>query len=676
MTQTGGCGKHAADGTRAAGERLATMTEHAKRPGADTALLGKIESFRRDLVALLVLWHQRREIDAGWVADPCAYAALAHAFIEVGAPLIGAEVAAEGLEVFPGDTTLRQCSGLALARSGSTLEANRVLEELRAEGHADDDTLGVLARTHKDLALLASGDLRRKHLAAALRGYADAYARSQSYWMGINVATLAALQGDRDQSVAVAQRVMDDCRRELERLPAGHADRYWVLATLGEAALSLGDWPQAEDWYLRAGAEGERRFGDLNSTRRQARLLLEHFGRDPAMVDLWLPVPRVVLFSGHMIDRPDRETPRFPPRLAPAVYAALRDWLLNHRGLIGFSSAACGADILFLEALEELGGEAHIVLPYQPEEFLADSVEISVSGDWRGRFERLMSSARVVVASSSRPLHGGVAYDYANHLIHGLGLVRANELETELLALAVWDAQEGDGAGGTASAVRNWQQHGVAVHHVRLDAAEDGPLEVLPAPPAASAAMAPPADESSADVVMALLFADAVGFSRLSDVEVPLFVESCLGLVARLAEQYRASIPVRETWGDGLFLAFTSVRAAGIFALELLDAIAATDWCALGFSQPLTMRFALHAGPVHLTTDPLTLLPKCCGTHVSRAARLEPKTPAGQVYASEAFAALAAMEKVAEFRCDYVKQLDWAKRYGTFPAYVVRRQAP
>ncbi|MFU8821305.1 MAG: hypothetical protein ACNA8G_07065 [Gammaproteobacteria bacterium] len=86
------------------------------------------------------------------------------------------------------------------------------------------------------------------------------------------------------------------------------------------------------------------------------------------------------------------------------------------------------------------------------------------------------------------------------------------------------------------------------------------------------------------------------------------------------------------------------------------------------------MRVALHAGPVHLTTDPITRLPKCCGTHVSRAARLEPKTPQGHVYASEAFAALAAMEGVTEFRCDYVKQLDWAKRYGTFPAYVVRRR--
>jgi hypothetical protein len=56
---------------------------------------------------------------------------------------------------------------------------------------------------------------------------------------------------------------------------------------------------------------------------------------------------------------------------------------------------------------------------------------------------------------------------------------------------------------------------------------------------------------------------------------------------------------------------------------------------------------------------------------VSRAARLEPKTPAGEVYASEAFAALAAVENVTDFTCDYVKQFERAKHYGTFPTFVL-----
>lgn len=645
--------------------------------GAERVLQQRIEALRSDLAALLVLWHERRNASIGWVGTPAVHAQLARAFIEVGAPLLGLEVAVEGLERVPRDVGLRQVRGLALARSGSTEEANIELEALRGEGFLDDQTLGVLARTHKDLALAApAGESRHAHLAAALRLYAEAYTHSRSYWTGINVATLAALSGDPEQSIAVAREVMAGCQATLARLPAADADRYWVLATLGEGALCLGDLSQAEDWYAQAAQHGRHRFGDLNSTRRHARLLLERLGRDATVVDAWLPLPRVVVFSGHMMDRTDRPRPRFPEMLEGAVSRAIRDWLSDCNGLIGFSSAACGADLLFLEAVNALGGETHIVLPCHHDEFITDSVEIGAAGDWRRRFDVQLACSRVVYASSSRPLDGGLGYDYANHLIHGLGRLRATELETGLVALTVWDGHVGDGRGGTSSAVRHWQQHGIPVHQVRLGGGSEtgvGDLAAVPLdPPEGVRDVSGPAGPID-DAVLALLFADAVGFSQLNDAEVPLFVESCLGLVAKLIEADPVSIPVRETWGDGLFLAFTSVRAAGVFALALRDAMVSTDWKALGFARPLAMRFALHAGPVHLTTDPITGRPKCCGTHVSRAARLEPKTPSGQVYASEAFAALAAVDAVDEFRCDYVKQLDWAKRYGTFPAYVVRR---
>jgi class 3 adenylate cyclase len=640
--------------------------------GVERSVLDRIATLQHDLAGLLAFWHQRGEPESVWVATRQAYTSLARAFIESGAPLLGLEVATEGLEAFPGEVGLRQARGLALARSGNTEAANELLAQLRLEGLVDDETLGTLARTHKDLAL-GSGAARRTHLNAALQVYTDAYARSGSYWTGINVATLAALQGDGDRSRAVARQVTAECNATLERLPADHADRYWVLATLGEAALVSGEWARAEAWYLQAWELGRRRYGDLASTRRHARILLEHFGRDTAAADRWLRIPRVALFSGHMIDRLDREAARFPADLEPAVHDALRDWLVKQNGLIGFSSAACGADILFLEAIHELGGEAHIVLPYHQNEFVADSVEIAGTGAWRERFDRQLAASRVVYASSSRLRDDGAAFDYANRLVHGLGLVRARELETDLVALAVWNGRTGDGQGGTASAVSQWQRHGIPVHRVRIEAADQGPLAVVAVPPATRERPAVERVRPRHDGVMALLFADVLGFSRLTDAETSLFVTSFLRLVARLVEAAEDPIPVRETWGDGLFLAFSGLRAAGRFALDLLDSLAATDWQMLGFSRPMAMRVALHAGPVHVTTDPVTGRPRCTGCHVNRAARLEPMTPPGHVYASEAFAALAAIEGIEEFRCDYVKELEWAKRYGTFPAYVIRR---
>ena len=93
---------------------------------------------------------------------------------------------------------------------------------------------------------------------------------------------------------------------------------------------------------------------------------------------------------------------------------------------------------------------------------------------------------------------------------------------------------------------------------------------------------------------------------------------------------------------------------------------------------------ALHAGPVYEMTDPITGATNYFGAHVSRAARIEPITPPGHIYASQAFAALAtaqaAMPDTASgpppFTCVYVGQVPLAKRYGTFAMYHVRRTAP
>jgi adenylate cyclase len=80
------------------------------------------------------------------------------------------------------------------------------------------------------------------------------------------------------------------------------------------------------------------------------------------------------------------------------------------------------------------------------------------------------------------------------------------------------------------------------------------------------------------------------------------------------------------------------------------------------------------SGPAYEFDDPITSHRSFSGTHVSRAARIEPITPRGQVYASEAFAALAAAHGTKDFVCDYVGQNTMAKSYGMLPTYHVRAQ--
>ena len=85
------------------------------------------------------------------------------------------------------------------------------------------------------------------------------------------------------------------------------------------------------------------------------------------------------------------------------------------------------------------------------------------------------------------------------------------------------------------------------------------------------------------------------------------------------------------------------------------------------------VRIALHVGPAHKVTDPVCEVTMYTGGHFTRAARMEPVTPPGHVYVSQAFAALAAIEQISDFRCDYVGTVPLAKKYGSMAAYHLQR---
>jgi len=190
---------------------------------------------------------------------------------------------------------------------------------------------------------------------------------------------------------------------------------------------------------------------------------------------------------------------------------------------------------------------------------------------------------------------------------------------------------------------------------------------------AAPAAAASAPSDGLMSRIMAVLFADAVNFSRLGETELARFVQNFLGAIAQLITRSANPPVVGNTWGDGLYLVFTDVVSAGRFALDLADLVNGTDWRAQGLPAELNLRIGLHAGPVYECVDPITSRANYIGTHVSRGARIEPITPPGHVYASQAFAALLASEGVGDVACEYVGRTAWAKGYGTFPTFHVRR---
>jgi len=172
--------------------------------------------------------------------------------------------------------------------------------------------------------------------------------------------------------------------------------------------------------------------------------------------------------------------------------------------------------------------------------------------------------------------------------------------------------------------------------------------------------------------IAGILFADVVGFSTLSDIGVVRFHYEFLGAVGRLLALTKYPPLVRNTWGDGLYLIFESVRDAGVFALDLRAMTVDTNWAGLELPDTLSVRVGLHAGPLFDFSDRVTGQLTLAGKHVTLAARVEPVTPPGMVYATQEFAALAAAYGVTEFTCEPVGRVRLAKEAGMKPLFALR----
>src|SRR3954470_1370964 len=94
--------------------------------------------------------------------------------------------------------------------------------------------------------------------------------------------------------------------------------------------------------------------------------------------------PRVIVVSGHMVDTPDRPTPRFPPeelpRVAMEVRHALSGWSVG-AGTTLVTGGARGADIIAAEEARARGASLRLVLALAPDGFVARSVAIAGT-DW------------------------------------------------------------------------------------------------------------------------------------------------------------------------------------------------------------------------------------------------------------------------------------------------------
>ena len=119
---------------------------------------------------------------------------------------------------------------------------------------------------------------------------------------------------------------------------------------------------------------------------------------------------KIAICSGHMIDAPDRMTPRFPATKAEAVRAEiaqrLAQWGIG-AGDLAVCGGACGADILFAEECLKRGAQIRLLLAQEVDDFVRDSVR-HAGGDWVRRFHALREKGETSLAQVVRETGAGL----------------------------------------------------------------------------------------------------------------------------------------------------------------------------------------------------------------------------------------------------------------------------
>ena len=182
---------------------------------------------------------------------------------------------------------------------------------------------------------------------------------------------------------------------------------------------------------------------------------------------------RVVLFTGHMVDRPDRppERMRFPrtakteAKALAMIEQAVRDEMTEQGGVtLGIAGGACGADILFHEVCASLGIPTQLYLALPQDRFQVESVQHG-GPDWVERYRLLCERVPPRVLQQDKALPRWLAdkpgYDVWQRNNQWM-MFNALAIDAKHLTLiALYNRQrEPDGPGGTADLVQTAQKWG------------------------------------------------------------------------------------------------------------------------------------------------------------------------------------------------------------------------
>lgn len=553
-----------------------------------------------------------------------------------------------------------------------SLDMQKIAEMMKQTADVDEEALSLMTRIYKQVwqrhPTKHNFDKAFKTAHAQLHQHEDAHST-------YNAALFAHIKGQKATAVKLAKHFLDQL--------TGETPISLLHALL---ALITGDKTKACK-MLKESLRHDHSHHTLHVIRRELKLLDKHGIKSTPTIKNLVKPPVIVAFTGHMIDAIGRAKPRFPAHAEPYVKDAMREQLEDINAAIGYASAASGGDLIFLETLLEMGAEINIVLPFS----IPDFIDASVGGAghaWVTRFNHAMKLAHTVSFATEEPYLGDdILFQFAGLMVFGQSLLRAKTLEAEPYLVGLWDKTDSKLIGGTSDIVARWQNketlHIIDMNKILKKAPKKGPPPHPPAPLAA-----PHQEKSDKErVVKSLLFADVVGFSKLSEHHVPGFIAFMQDVADSL--NLNADKPLfLNTWGDAIFAILDDATSMAKYALALKQALLDAGQKDFGLPTQLSLRIGLHVGPVYSGTDPITDRLNFYGSHVNRAARIEPVTIPGRVYASEQFVSLLAAEEAGQiveakkkrkkiefpWIYEYVGTLALAKKFGAQRIYHLTEQ--
>lgn len=514
------------------------------------------------------------------------------------------------------DLRIKQLYALSLSKSGVPEAAQEYLESVIRDQPDDPETMGILGGIYKEL---FKKNQSSKYAILARDTYDKNFQLTRNYYTGINAASMSTLAGQARRGKEIAQEV-------LTVLKDPEHD-FWEAATQAEAYLLLKERAKSEEAYLRARKLAGTDWGKINSVYNQL-WLLKHYLPVPAEALKVFSPPVAVAFVGHMIDHPERLNPRFPPSLEAEVKHAILNAIKTLNAKIGYCSLACGGDILFAEAIEEVGGEVNLFLPFKQEDFIEASVRFA-GEEWVQRFTRLVNKYPVTYLTQESYEDNADLFTLQSSIIFGLSALRSMANHQEPMLISVLSERDRKRkVGGTRDTVALWpfQKNHISVNpDVFLNHAGD------------------PATEKPDTM------------EPVSDRPVLYFVGCDLALDDKLnktllSQMEASSLPpaVLDLRDDHMIAGFKTIFSA----MEFCEVINKT--MARPFQQKLTVRISLHVGPLRIKTE--AIKQRLSGEIIDMIERLHKITLPGSICATGIVAAILALEN-KKYSFDYIDTL-------------------